>query len=34
MCYKNHMLTISAWICFAAYLMLSKNQAGNENYVF
>lgn len=28
------MLTISTWICFAAYLMLFENQAGNENYIF
>lgn len=28
------MLTILAWICFVAYLMLSENQAGNENYTF
>lgn len=30
------MLTILAWICFAADLMLSENQdqAGDKNYTF
>lgn len=27
------MVTILFQVCFAAYLMLSGNQAGNENYV-
>lgn len=28
------MLKILAWICFVAYLTLSENKEGNENYIF